>query len=70
MPKHVRIGRRARAGVCERCGSDEHVHRGLCHRCRGVEGPTGVPAPPEGQPAPYQAQPEPQHNPPWRRRGA
>lgn len=69
MAKRFRIGRRARAGVCERCGAEEHVHRSLCRRCRElVDG--GTAAPRLTQPEPRSAQPEPLHNPPWRRRGA
>ena len=67
--RFFRLGRRPRAGVCERCGSDHHVHRGLCHRCRElVDG--GRPVPDAARPAPHQASPEPLHDPPWRRRGA
>lgn len=69
MRRRFRIGRRTTSGVCERCGTDEHVHRGMCRRCReAVDG--GARAPQHAEQAPRQAQPEPLHNPPWRRRGA
>jgi len=56
--------------VCERCGSNTKVHKGLCHRCREALRGEGTPvSAPQGE-KPHQAQPEPLHNPPWRRRGA
>lgn len=58
------------AGVCESCGSNEHVHRGLCRHCRHVLIGEGELRRPEHQERPHQASPEPLHSPPWRRRGA
>lgn len=31
---HVEFRPRLHKGVCERCGTDRHVHRGLCRPCR------------------------------------
>lgn len=68
MRRRLRIGRRTPSGICERCGTDEHVHGGLCHRCRDAVG--DAPAPSAARPPARQATVEPPHNPPWRRRGA
>jgi hypothetical protein len=56
--------------VCERCGSNDKVHKNLCHRCREIllgHGTVVTPTPVE---APHEAQAAPLHSPPWRRRGA
>lgn len=56
--------------VCERCGANLHVRRGLCRRCRKLLIGEGKAL--EEQPERFvqQARPAPLHNPPWRRRGA
>ena len=56
--------------VCERCGSNDHIHKSLCRKCHelllGEATVAGT-----GQLArPHQADPAPLHSPPWRRRGA
>jgi len=56
--------------VCDECGSDDEVHRGLCRRCRSVLRGEGTHPPAGSSERPHQADPEPLHNPPWRRRGA
>ena len=58
------------ADVCERCGSNDSVRKGLCHRCREILRGEGKVVSPEHAEKPHQAQPEPLHSPPWRRRGA
>jgi hypothetical protein len=56
--------------VCERCGSNDGVRKGLCHSCREILLGEGKVMAPEHMEKPHQAQPEPLHSPPWRRRGA
>ena len=56
--------------VCERCGANEKVHKGLCHRCREILRGEGRVLKAEHAEQPHQAQAEPLHSPPWRRRGA
>jgi ribosomal protein L40E len=58
------------ATVCRKCGANEHVHRGLCRRCRRLSMGESRVLPPESIEKPHEASPEPLHNPPWRRRGA
>ena len=67
---HPHIHPHPHADVCERCGSDDSVHKGLCHRCREILRGEGTVLPPEAAEKPHQARPEPLHSPPWRRRGA
>lgn len=55
---------------CERCGSTDAVHRGLCRRCRNTLRGEGQELPPETRHEPHEADPRPLRNPPWRRRGA
>jgi hypothetical protein len=55
--------------VCERCGSNEHVHENLCRSCREFLMGPGTPFPPEHEQAPHQAETEPLHSPPWKHRG-
>jgi hypothetical protein len=61
--------------VCERCGANEHVHEGLCRKCRKAllgearqvhEDEVEF----EHEKPTHHEQAEPLHNPPWRRRGA
>jgi hypothetical protein len=59
-----------RAMVCGKCGANEHVHRGLCRRCRRLLLGDGRIAGTELFRGPHEASPEPLHSPPWRRRGA
>lgn len=68
MRRRFRIGRRTPSDICERCGTDQHVHRGLCHRCRDTVGDSQAPG--AARHVAHQATVEPPHNPPWRRRGA
>lgn len=56
--------------VCERCGANEHVHRGLCRACRKTLTGSGEVLAPENREEPTQAPRIPLHRPPWRRRGA
>ncbi|GEM_PF-2332230 len=72
LHRHAREHRRAGEDrdVCRRCGANEHVHRGLCRRCRRVLMGEGSVVTEEKVPEPHQAQPEPLHRPPWKRRGA
>jgi hypothetical protein len=56
--------------VCERCGSNEHVHKALCRKCHELLLGQGAILGPEHQEHPHQANPAPLHSPPWRRRGA
>jgi len=63
-------GRPYRTSVCGKCGANEHVHRGLCRRCRRMLSGEGRIVPTDGVRKPLAASPEPLHNPPWRRRGA
>ncbi|HUY23488.1 MAG TPA: hypothetical protein VMV22_14225 [Acidimicrobiales bacterium] len=56
--------------VCRSCGANEHVHRGLCRRCREVLEGAGSVLPAEHAEHPRRPEVEPLHNPPWRRRGA
>ncbi|MDE3086662.1 MAG: hypothetical protein KGJ77_07835 [Acidobacteriota bacterium] len=62
--------KRMQPGFCQRCGTDEHVHEGLCRRCRKVLLAEGTPVREARRRPPRAAQTEPLHNPPWRRRGA
>lgn len=59
-----------RAGLCERCGTDEHVHEGLCRHCRKVLVGEGKILEHRHEEHPHQAADIPLRNPPWRRRGA
>jgi hypothetical protein len=56
--------------VCERCGSNDSVRKGLCHGCREILRGERKVMESEHTEKPHQAQPEPLHSPPWRRRGA
>jgi len=67
---HPHIHPHPHADVCERCGSNDSVRKGLCHRCRETLRGEGKVLAPEHAEKPHQAQPEPLHSPPWRRRGA
>lgn len=68
-PKHV-----PEIPVCEKCGSNEHIHDGLCRVCRKslLEEPEelrhGI-APPGRSARPKAPEVEPLHSPPWRHRG-
>lgn len=56
--------------VCERCGADRHVRRGLCRGCRKLLIGEGKELAEEQRRLAQQARPAPLHSPPWRRRGA
>jgi len=56
--------------LCERCGTSEHVHRGLCQRCRQLMVEERERVEPDGGEHPHQAPRVPLHNPPGRPRGA
>jgi len=67
---HLRLHPPPEAGVCERCGTTEHVHRGLCHHCRELPAGEHERVAIDHVEHPHQAPPIPLRNPPWRRRGA
>ncbi len=58
------------ADICERCGENEHVRRGLCRRCRKLLVGEGKPLAEERRRIARQTPASPLHSPPWRRRGA
>jgi len=68
--QHPHLRRHLYAGVCKSCGANEHVHEGLCRRCRKVLIGQGEVLAPGHEERPHQADDEPLHSPPWRRRGA
>lgn len=42
-PRGALMQKISSSSICRRCGTDKHVHRGLCHRCREMNlfrGPT------------------------------
>jgi len=56
--------------VCRNCGAVEHVHRGLCRRCRHALNADSRPLPAEGAARPMWPPLLPLRHPPSRRRGA
>ena len=68
--RHISLRTRVRPGVCERCGANLHVHRGLCRRCRKVLLGEGRMAGRADVGALHSADVGRLRNPPWRRRGA
>lgn len=68
--RHYRLFADLGEDVCEKCGSNDHVHDRLCRRCREALRGEGELLAAEHQEEPHQAYPAPLHNPPWRRRGA
>jgi len=69
-PEHPHLRPHLDAGVCENCSTNEHVHEGLCRRCRKVLLGEGKILPPEHEERLHQADGSPLHSPAWRRRGA
>ena len=59
-----------RTKVCRNCGANEHVHRGMCRRCREIFEGAGTVLAPDHPRAPRASHAQPLHCPPWRRRGA
>jgi len=67
---HLSLRAHLEPGVCERCGTNEHVHEGLCRRCRKLLLGKGTVLDTEDRTDPHSADVPPLHSPPWQHRGA
>ncbi len=67
---HPELRPHLETGVCESCGTNEHVHRGLCQRCRELQVGKGARVAPEHREHPHEAPSVPPRNPRSRRKRA